>query len=275
MASFPRRVAITGAAGALGGALAAELAKRGAAVSLCDSDGSSLNHLRERLLAGGNSVEVSSFDVRDRDAFRAWLERGVCGLTPDWVVLAAGLGGPVPEGAVIEPDERASAILSVNLEAVVHQTNAVLESLAGVDGGRIVYVSSLAAVLGNPAAPVYAASKAGVLAFARSIAARSDKVGVTVALPGFLTAAMSGSRSAWRPFAMSPDEAAKRIIRAAQSGRGEVPFPMSMVLALRALALLPPATRAAVYRACSGSAKSTDSRPRESADRQQTNHRRP
>lgn len=250
--AFPRHVAITGAAGNLGAALAEALAGRGARVSLSDVDDAGLQTLAQRW-HGTAEVYTRALDVTDAASMDGWLHACHAAAALDWVIVNAALGGPAPADLVCESPSRAAALIAVNLQAAVETCRTAATLMSGRGGGRIILVSSLAARLGHPGAPVYAATKAGLRAFGQSLVARlaGTGVGMTIAQPGFLSQGM-GAPAGWRPFSLTAARAAERIIAAATAGRTEVAFPNSMALTLTLLGMLPSAWRTSVYRRWSG-----------------------
>lgn len=71
---------------------------------------------------------------------------------------------------------------------------------------------------------------------------------MTLACPGFLANPMDGGNVGWRPFSISAEFAARKIIAAAERDRAQVQFPFAMSAIVRSLALLPIPLREAAYR---------------------------
>lgn len=252
--SRPRHVAISGAGGQLGRALIDVLSPLAAHLSVSDLDIGRLDGISRRVPEEGRAeIHPAPVDVGDDDALRLWLA-ACCERAPlDWMIVNAGLGGPSPQGALCEDPGRTASLIEINLRSAIEQCRIASEMMIGHGGGRIVLISSLSALLGYPDAPVYAATKAGLRAYGLSMSARlaGTGVGITIALPGFLNEGMGESNS-WRPFSMTPRQAARQIVGAARSGRTEISFPRPMSAAIGALGLLPATLRGAVYRRWSG-----------------------
>lgn len=171
-------VMITGAAGGLGKALAAEYAERGHPVFLTDRD-------RERLEAFGEGLErlvdvdvvwrpCDLTDEREVDAMWSWI--GANGFVFDGLLNVAGIGG---DGRFDELESgRMRAVLRVNIEALVVMTRKVLEHRARGGVLRIVNIASLGCFSPMPRKSVYAASKRFVHDF--SIALREEMRGRNV-----------------------------------------------------------------------------------------------
>jgi 3-oxoacyl-[acyl-carrier protein] reductase len=90
-------------------------------------------------------------------------------------------------------DEDWSAVLRVNLDSVMRLSRGVLRGMMKARWGRIVNISSIVGVTGNPGQANYAAAKAGVIGMSKSLAAEVASRGITVncIAPGFITTAMT------------------------------------------------------------------------------------
>jgi 3-oxoacyl-[acyl-carrier protein] reductase len=89
------------------------------------------------------------------------------------------------------------AVLAVNLTSVMRLSRGVLRGMMKARWGRIINVSSIVGVTGNPGQANYAASKAGVIGMSKSLAAEAASRGITVncVAPGFIATAMTGALS--------------------------------------------------------------------------------
>lgn len=132
--AFPRHVAITGAAGNLGAALAEALAGRGARVSLSDVDDAGLQTLAQRW-HGTAEVYTRALDVTDAASMDGWLHACHAAAALDWVIVNAALGGPAPADLVCESPSRAAALIAVNLQAAVETCRTAATLMSG-RGGR-------------------------------------------------------------------------------------------------------------------------------------------
>ncbi|HVV58346.1 MAG TPA: SDR family NAD(P)-dependent oxidoreductase [Gaiellaceae bacterium] len=175
------RVAIvTGGAGGLGRAIAGRLETAGATVVRAD-------------VAGGDAlVDVTDAGSAEALAAETLARHGRL----DVLVNNAGIAGPSGPVSELDPAEW-RRVLDVNLTGVFHCTRACLPALVERGWGRVVNVSSIAGLDGNPFMAAYSASKAGVVAFTRAVAKEVAATGVLVncvvpaALDGGLTDAAS------------------------------------------------------------------------------------
>ena len=165
-----RRVVVTGANGALGGATTAALRRRGAVVAALD-------------LAGAG--DVIACDVRDATSVTdavAHARTQMGGI--DAVVHFAGIGMPTSAGA--QPGDAVASTVDVNLMGPWRVTAACIDDLVA-HRGRAVFVASQLAYATLPFAAAYTVSKRGLSAYADSLRAEyGSHVGVTTIYPGYI-----------------------------------------------------------------------------------------
>lgn len=151
---------ITGATSGIGRATARSLAADGFRIIATGRDAARIESLRAEL---PEDARVIRCDLRDRSAVAPELlfDGPIHAL-----VLNAGIAAATPLGA--EGEQRFHEVLEVNLVAPMRLVRAALPSL--VDGGRIVFVSSVLGRVGVPQLHGYCASKAGVIGLARALA---------------------------------------------------------------------------------------------------------
>jgi NAD(P)-dependent dehydrogenase (short-subunit alcohol dehydrogenase family) len=199
------RVLLTGAAGGIGSAAAAELRRRGAQVIGLD------------VRRGEDIIEC---DVRDQDAVDAAVAEAIERLGGlDVLVNNAGIGTPQSAGAA--PDERALAVIDVNLLGPWRVTSAALPALRAARG-RVINVASGLAYMAVPYGTAYCMSKRGLTAYSDSLRLEhGDAISVTTVYPGYIrTAIHDDSRAAGiglegKVPAERVEDAARTIARAA------------------------------------------------------------
>lgn len=254
----PSRVGVVGASGQLGSALCERLAGLGCDLALCGIDGLEQDKLAERLREEWQiSATASLADVTQPNslaAFFASIDDPLPAKGANWVVINAGIGSARPQGDYLESADTIDNLVSVNFLGCLNAIRASVSWLSRIDGGRIIVVSSLASLAGSPENPAYAATKAGIRVACLSMqpALAKRKIAFTLAHPGFLSERTQDGGSNWRPFAMSPDAAADRIVRAALGGRAETAFPWQMAWFVRAMAMVPAGLRQRIYGRVSG-----------------------
>jgi NAD(P)-dependent dehydrogenase (short-subunit alcohol dehydrogenase family) len=192
-APVERIAIVTGAAGGIGAAIVRRLLARGVCVVALDLDGSRLGDV-----CGPPSARLHPLvvDVTDPGAVDQAADDVATALgCASILVCCAGAFARTP---ALQPGSAASRLLAVNLESAVHCTRAFGAQMAKRGGGRIVHVASIAATTGAATASVYAASKAGLVALARSHARELAPQGIAVnaVLPGYCRTAMTARDAA-------------------------------------------------------------------------------
>jgi 3-oxoacyl-[acyl-carrier protein] reductase len=180
---------VTGASGGIGGAIARALHGQGAAVALSGTRVEPLEALATTL---GGRAHVLPCDLSDAEAVEALPKRAAEAMGQvDILVNNAGITRD--QLFMRMSDEDWSAVLRVNLDSVMRLSRGVLRGMMKARWGRIVNISSIVGVTGNPGQANYAAAKAGVIGMSKSLAAEVASRGITVncIAPGFITTAMT------------------------------------------------------------------------------------
>lgn len=167
-----RRVLITGAAGGIGAAATAAMRARGAEVVGLDVD------------ASGDDTLIAC-DVRDQESVEHAVAEATARLGGlDVLINNAGIG--IPQSAGRAPDERALAVLDVNLIGPWRVTAAALPALRAARG-RVVNVASGLAHLTLPLSTAYTISKRGIVAYSDALRLeQGDALTVTTVYPGYI-----------------------------------------------------------------------------------------
>jgi 3-oxoacyl-[acyl-carrier protein] reductase len=180
---------VTGASGGIGEAVARALHAQGASVVLHGTRAEKLEALQKDLGARAFTLAV---DLSDRDA--------VAGL----VDAASALAGPISilvnnagitrDGLLMRmKDDDWDSVLEVNMTASMSLCRAAMRGMMKARTGRIISISSVVGVTGNAGQTNYAASKAGMIGFSKSLAAEVASRGLTVNVvaPGFIETPMT------------------------------------------------------------------------------------
>ena len=181
---------VTGASGGIGGAIARALHAQGAAVLLAGTREVALNALADEL---GDRAHTLTADLSQPDEPERLVKEAEAALGQiDILVSNAGI---TRDGLVMRMrDEDWQAVIEVNLTAGFRLIRAVLRGMLRRRHGRIISITSLVGVAGNPGQANYAASKAAMIGMSKSIAAEVATRGITVncIAPGFIATAMTG-----------------------------------------------------------------------------------
>jgi 2-dehydro-3-deoxy-L-rhamnonate dehydrogenase (NAD+) len=175
---FHDRVAvITGGATGIGLAVAQRLVASGGRVSLWDSDPVALESAKAAL---GAAADARLVDVADATSVDAAASQTASALgTIDALVCSAGITGP-NTSTWDYPVDAWRRVIDVNLNGVFLCNRAIVPIMLGHGYGRIVNIASVAGKEGNPNAPAYSASKAGVIGLTKSVGKELAKTGVRV-----------------------------------------------------------------------------------------------
>ncbi|MFT5288454.1 MAG: 3-oxoacyl-[acyl-carrier protein] reductase [Planctomycetota bacterium] len=188
-ASSPRRALVTGSSRGIGRAIAVELAEAGFAVTINYRSNRGLaEELAKDLRARGLSAQTLGFDVADRDSVRQALEEDVASHGAYWcVVHNAGVTADGPMAGMA--GDAWDRVLRTNLDGFYNVVQPLLMPMVRLrDGGRVVAISSVSGISGNRGQSNYAASKAGLVGAAKSLAQEMGKRKITVncVAPGFI-----------------------------------------------------------------------------------------
>ena len=180
MGKLDNRVAVvTGGVQGIGHGIAALFADEGAAVAVIDLDEQRCREIADELGGGGGRAFGASADVGDEAEVRAAFEAITSALgAVDILVNNAGIGAVVPFAEMTA--QAWDEMMRVNLRSMFLCTRAVLPAMRAKGWGRIINVASQVAHRGAPGLSHYAASKAGVLGFTRSLAREVAREGITV-----------------------------------------------------------------------------------------------
>ena len=232
------KVFLTGASSGIGEALARHYAARGATLGLVARRAQRLRELKASLPATAETYEC---DVRDLAALKGaagdFIARhGV----PDLVIGNAG----VSYGTRTESEQDAATfreILDINVIGLVHTFHPFVAPMRARGAGRLAGIASVAGFRGLPGAAAYSASKAAAIRYleALRVELRGSGVGVTTICPGFIATPMTAKNPYPMPFILSTDDAARRIARAIDAGKGYAIIPWQMAIVGRILGVLP------------------------------------
>ncbi len=184
-----RTALVTGASGGIGGATARALCGQGAELMLAGTREAALRALAGEL---GKRAHVGVADLADPQACERLVREAEAAMGHvDILVNNAGL---TRDGLALRiKDEDWQAVIEVDLTAAFRLTRAALRGMVRRRHGRVIGVSSIVAVTGNPGQANYAAAKAAMIGMSKSIAAEVAGRGVTVncVAPGLIETAMT------------------------------------------------------------------------------------
>jgi 3-oxoacyl-[acyl-carrier protein] reductase len=181
---------VTGASRGIGAAIADELAAQGATVIGTATSEAGAQAIGERLAASGGHGRV--LNVTDGAAIEALVDAIAKEFGP--VSILVNNAGITRDQLLMRmKDEDWQAILDTNLSSVYRASKAVLRGMMKARKGRIISIASVIGLTGNPGQANYAAAKAGIIAFSKSLAREIGSRGITVNVvaPGFIDTDMT------------------------------------------------------------------------------------
>ena len=199
---------ITGASGGIGGAIARALHGAGANIALSGTREEALSALASEL---GENAHVTPANLSDAESVE-----GLIGLAEeamgsvDILVNNAGLTRDMLSMRLTDEDWQ--SVIDVNLTATFRLSRAVIRGMMKRRWGRIINITSVVGVTGNPGQANYAASKAGMIGMSKSMAQEVAGRGITVncVAPGMIVTAMTDTLS---------DDQKARILEIVPAGR--------------------------------------------------------
>jgi 3-oxoacyl-[acyl-carrier protein] reductase len=186
-----RTALVTGATGGIGGAIARAFHKQGASVAVSGRQTEKLEKLAAEL---GSRVHVLPCDLGDRGQVAGLVDAATAKLGRlDILVNNAGL--TKDNLFMVMKDEQWDEVIAVNLTATFMLMRSAARAMmrAKTGFGRIVNITSISGIIGNPGQGNYAASKAGMIGMSKSLAREVASRGITVncVAPGFISTAMT------------------------------------------------------------------------------------
>ncbi|MET3928494.1 3-oxoacyl-[acyl-carrier protein] reductase [Lysobacter sp. OAE881] len=208
----PRRALVTGGSGDIGGAICQRLAADGCEVIVhANRNVERAQAVVDAIRAAGGSAQAVAFDVADAEATQAAIATLLEAGPIQVVVNNAGVHDDGPMAGMSEAKWK--RVIDVSLHGFFHVTQPLLLPMARTRWGRVVSVSSVAAVLGNRGQANYAAAKAALHGATKSLAREMGSRGITcnVVAPGVVEGRMAD--------AAFPAEAIKQLVPAGRAGR--------------------------------------------------------
>ncbi|HET7438722.1 MAG TPA: 3-oxoacyl-[acyl-carrier-protein] reductase [Nitrospira sp.] len=196
--SLQGRVAIvTGAAQGIGRAIAETLAEAGADIVVADLDPARSKDTVTAVEKAGRKALNVKVNVADANDTKAMAEQVI----KEWgkIDILVNNAGITRDGLLLRmKEEDWNLVLQVNLNGTFNCTKAVLQPMTKQRYGRIVNIASIVGVMGNVGQANYAASKAAVIGFSKTVAREyaSRNVTVNAVAPGFIDTAMTQGLSA-------------------------------------------------------------------------------
>ena len=183
---------VTGASRGIGRAISDALARQGALVAMTDVLGDEVSRAAREVVAAGGKAEGYTMDVTSTESAQTTVASIV--ERHGRVDILVNNAGIVRDNAALRlKREDWDLVLNVNLTGTFTCTQAVLRTMMRQHGGRIISISSVVGQMGNAGQSNYAASKAGIIGFSKSMARELAVRGITVNVvaPGLIDTDMT------------------------------------------------------------------------------------
>jgi 3-oxoacyl-[acyl-carrier protein] reductase len=183
---------VTGASRGLGKAIATSLAAQGASIAAVARSEDALKDTLEAVRAAGGTAEPFPVDVADSAAVDATVEKISARFTK--IDILVNNAGVTRDGLLARMTSEAwDTVINTNLKGAFNFTRQVGRLMVKQRAGRIVNISSVIGLMGNAGQANYAASKAGLIGFSKSVAKEFASRGITcnVVCPGFIETDMT------------------------------------------------------------------------------------
>jgi 3-oxoacyl-[acyl-carrier protein] reductase len=187
-----RSALVTGASQGIGRACALALAKAGARVALAARNEAKLAEVAEEIQSGGGTAEVFAIDMASEESIKA-AAKAALGRFGSVDILVNNAG--ITKDTLLLRMKRADwdDVIATNLTGTFLLTQALLSGMVKARWGRIVNISSVVGEAGQAGQANYAASKAGLIGFTKSLAREVASRGITAnaVAPGYIETAMT------------------------------------------------------------------------------------
>jgi 3-oxoacyl-[acyl-carrier protein] reductase len=180
---------VTGASGGIGGAIARALHKQGATVTLSGTRADALEKLRGELGERAHAIAARMDDAADIDRLLKDAEAAMGKVD----ILVNNAGITRDNISMRMKDEEWEKVLQVNLTGTFRLTRAAMRGMMRRRFGRVINITSIVGVTGNPGQANYAAAKAGLIGMSKSLAQELASRAITVncVAPGFIATPMT------------------------------------------------------------------------------------
>ncbi|RDI96120.1 3-oxoacyl-[acyl-carrier-protein] reductase [Meiothermus sp. QL-1] len=220
-----RKALVTGSSRGIGRAIALELARRGYALAVhyAGNEAAARATAEEARALGAPQVVVLGADLRHPEAAQRLVVEAHAALG-GLEVLVNNAGITRDTLLIRMKDEDWDAVIATNLSAIFHTTREAIKLMMRARWGRVVNISSVVGILGNPGQANYVAAKAGLIGFTRAVAKEYASRGITVnaVAPGFIESDMT---------ARLPEEVAHGYLRQIPAGRFGKPEEVAQAVA--------------------------------------------
>lgn len=191
-----KKAIVTGAARGIGKAIALSLAQNGCDVAVIDLDDETASVTASQASKSGVNAFACKADVTDAEQVKSMMD--VCYEKFNNIDILVNNAGITRDKLLIRMSEKDwDLVLQVNLKGAFNCTKQIIRKMIKQNSGKIINISSVVGVMGNAGQSNYAASKAGLIGFTRSIAKElgARNIQVNAIAPGFIETEMTKNLS--------------------------------------------------------------------------------
>lgn len=229
MSDTPRTVIVTGAARGIGASAARRLSREGHAIGIIDLDADACQAVVDEIVAEGGTAQGFAADVSDEASVKAAVDAIALAMGPPLVLV--NNAGILRDNLLFKMTvDDWDAVMGVHLRGAFLMSRAAQRHMIEARWGRIVNLSSTSA-LGNRGQANYAAAKAGMQGFTKTLAIELGRYGVTVnaIAPGFIESEMTIGTAA--RIGISFDDLKSAMVKEIPVGRAGTPDDVSAAVA--------------------------------------------
>lgn len=219
---------ITGASRGIGEALALALGAPERRLTLIGRSKVDLEKVQAQCQHQGAHADICLLDLKDNAAIQNTMQTVAKKNPIDLLIANAGVSY-VTDNRHPESFHHHEETFLINIQATCHTIQAALPDMLARRSGQIIVISSIAALIPLPQSPAYCASKAAIMAYALSLRRllAQHNIKINVVCPGYIDTNMS-QKLTKRPFLLTPEKAAQKILRAAAKNKARYIFPWQM-----------------------------------------------
>lgn len=234
-----KAILITGASSGLGRELAIQYAKSGVILYLTARNKTRLLETVVSCETRGANVLSKSIDVRDKETLKNWILDCDKIKSIDLVIANAGISAGTLDS--VKPDKQVYEIYETNIIGMLNTIEPLIPLMKNRQSGQIVLISSMASFIGMASCPAYSSSKACITSYGEGLRGclKYHNVGVSIVCPGFIKTPLTDKNQFIMPFIISPQKAAKKIIKGISKNKGLITFPFCTYVFLKLLKLFP------------------------------------
>lgn len=234
------KILITGASSGIGAAIAIEYSRYGHTLFLFGRNSERLNNiLQECIKNGAKKVFTYIADVVDKNHMQTAIQTIIDSNDIDIVFANAGISSVMTN--TLEETKQIESVMQTNIFGVLNTIQPFIESMCKKKSGHIVVISSMASFMPIPQCPAYCASKVVVRFYSESLypILLKNNVNITTICPGYIKTPLTDKNNFYMPFLMSPEKAAKIIIKKLQKKPIRIIFPNILYFGIMLILLIP------------------------------------